>query len=345
MLGILRTLVWQLLDRKPNQIHFLKDVYDVGLPLDVIGAQKALWHLLAKGDLCRLVLDGLDECATGVRIEILQLCQTLQLKAKIFVVSRFETDIGRAISKMAGRVAEFAVSREDNSGDIRAYLTKKVKQLEFSDVELVGRIVQQLSIGASGMFMCFWLMIEELTQQPNAAQVEEVLENLPSSLDAVYGRVLNRIDQSKHNRDLVYRMLQWITCALRPVFVAELDFALATESNSLAFNPKRRMMKPKAQIAEYGGSLNEIYNSTGQVRVAHASVQNFLTSSRFETRSYSSMLLRPEAAHCELARYCLAYLSYRNIKYASVNDNLETSIANLDQRMRNDCFFEYAAVH
>lgn len=59
------------------------------------------------------------------------------------------------------------------------------------------------------------------------------LDNLPVGLHEIYERVLNRTNRyPPKKRALIFQMLQWITCSLRPLSVGEMTEALAIDFDS-----------------------------------------------------------------------------------------------------------------
>ena len=346
-LSIVRTWAAQLLEQKPSELEEISKIYRAsGVSLNKTNAVKALRHLVKVGSPCRLILDGLDECVSSVRTEVLQLCETLLPDAKLLVASRSEGDIEQAMLKMGRKMTRVHIRKEDNSADIQAYLRMMIKGLQLNNIELEDLITTKLLDGANGMFMWVRLMMEELYRQTTTRQVKKCLENLPTGLHDVYGRVLERIDQSSPQvRSMARRMLQWIACALRPLSVSELVDALAIEIDSDRLDPDDRIINPSRMIANCCGSLIEIEKDKDIVRVAHASVQDFLISSLYTKEPYSALMVDPQDAHCMIARSCITYLSFGSLTYVAAGEDLNAALAKFEQHFKRNGFLEYVSLH
>ena len=353
-LDILRTLTWQLLRQKPDQLNTLADAYDSGEQLSARLLTNALRQLIRSGAACRLVVDGLDECREDVRKSVLRLCELLRPEDKMLIASRPEHDIHQEIRKLRKEFAMVPIREEDNSRDIRAYLQEQIRDLNFRDIEdpdlnvqqFEHQVSQKLFNASKGMFMWVRLMIDELSQQMTTDELQSALDNLPSGLHEVYERVLNRINQyPPRKRALTCRMLQWITCSLRPLSVGEMTEALAIDFDSGSLNPEKRLLKPRQFILECCGSLIEIDSNTGVVRVAHASVQDYLEDRSNNVDLSSSVLPAPAEIQADLSRSCLTYLCYEIIECVQVNANYDESGIKLNSHLQKHSFLAYATLH
>ncbi|KAH9976586.1 hypothetical protein BGW80DRAFT_1289215, partial [Lactifluus volemus] len=83
-----------------------------------------------------------------------------------------------------------------------------------------------LSKKSDGMFRWVACQLKEL-RKCLARNVERVLGELPKSLDETYMRLLEGIHEA--NRDDVYRLLQCLVVAIRPLTVEELAEILAID--------------------------------------------------------------------------------------------------------------------
>ena len=134
-LDMLRTLTWQLLRQKPDQLNTLTDAYDSGEQLSARLLNNALRQLIRSGAACRLVIDILDECREDIRKSVLRLCELLRPEDKILIANHPENDIHKEIRKLRKEFAMVPIREEDNSRDIRAYLQEKIRDLNFRDIE------------------------------------------------------------------------------------------------------------------------------------------------------------------------------------------------------------------
>ena len=64
----------------------------------------------------------------------------------------------------------------------------------------------------------------------NRKAIRDALEHLPKGLDSTYAEAMTRIDkQNRDDRDLAENVLSWISYAVRPLSITELQHALAIE--------------------------------------------------------------------------------------------------------------------
>lgn len=116
----------------------------------------------------------------------------------------------------------------DVQKDIELFVTSEVKAdtalAPFKDL-----IIDKIMGTSDGMFRYSKLMIEEL-QIPTFLTVSEVLESLPSGLNAMYARALLRLPDTL--RELRQTTLMYLSCAHRPVTVEEVIYAHAARPRS-----------------------------------------------------------------------------------------------------------------
>ena len=346
VLGVLRTWVWQLLQKDPDGVHELEDMYNRGEVPNQINLTDALRVLLRRSSSCWLVLDGLDECEPVDRGKLLEICGSVVSDTKLLITSRNEDDIAERISKLNSSLHRtIRIDPSDNEADIKSYLDDKVKGLPGDD-DLKMEISSKLSAGAKGMFLWVVLMIEDLSSSFDTEELEESLENLPDGLDVIYARVLDRINSFKKEsqKQKARVLLQWIACAAQPLSIFEIGSAMAITYDEDEFNGKRAITDPKRFISQCCGPLVDIGSTDSIVRIAHASVKDFLLS-QSQLTSISSYLVDEKEAHNHIARSCLTYISYKNNEYVVVNEDYDKSVANLDKRIKDNRFLRYAVLH
>ena len=151
--------------------------------------------------------------------------------------------------------------------------------------------------------------------------VRRILQELPTSLDETYERMLREI--LKANPDQAYRLLQCLTVATRPLRVNELAEILALDFDGgkdeiPVLNRDWRWDNGQQGVLATCSSLIVVVDShdsnlgwkTRVVQFAHFSVKEFLTSDRLaEIRTNISRFhIRLEPAHTIIAQSCLAIL-------------------------------------
>ena len=74
------------------------------------------------------------------------------------------------------------------------------------------------------------LYMDSVVSKNNRKAIQHSLENLPERLDDTYEEAMKRIySQSREDWELASEVLAWITFALRPLLMEELQCALAVQ--------------------------------------------------------------------------------------------------------------------
>src|SRR6201996_5065524 len=161
-----------------------------------------------------------------------------------------------------------------------------------------------------------WVFCQlETLRQCLPQSVRRTLNELPSSLDDTYERVMMGIKRA--NQSHAYRMLQCLTVAIRPLTVAELaellafDFEVA-EGEMPKLNSNWRWEDHEEAVLSTCSSLVTVVPNDGSpvVQFSHFSVKEFLMSDRLatSTRDISQYHISLEDAHTLLAHASLAVL-------------------------------------
>jgi hypothetical protein len=167
-----------------------------------------------------------------------------------------------------------------------------------------------------------WVFCQlEMLQNCLPQNVRRVLQELPTSLDETYERMLR--DILKANPDQAYRLLQCLTVATRPLRVDELAEILALNFDDAndgvpALHKDWRWDDERQGVLATCSSLIVVVDSydyslgrmTRVVQFAHFSVKEFLTSDRLTDikADVSRFHIHLEPAHTVVAQACLAIL-------------------------------------
>ena len=144
--------------------------------------------------------------------------------------------------------------------------------------------------------------------------IEKTLKELPESLDETYARILKNI--TKASRDLVIRLLECLSVAIRPMRVEELAEVLALDFDGPKGTPPelkdcRQLEDRKRDVLSICSSFILLVGNDdfGVIQFSHFSVKEFLTSDRlFTSNEISQFHINDELAHTTLAQACLGTL-------------------------------------
>jgi len=148
------------------------------------------------------------------------------------------------------------------------------------------------------------LHIERLNDLTCKDDIEDILEDLTTSVDEAYRKTFDRLkEKSRQKQELVDKVLLWLCYTRRPLQSEELEVAVAYQWNEQEEEFTMRSRVPRKIILEtcLGLVVNE---QSGAIRLVHKSLESW-----FKTNYRSN--IDPEAY---LGRSLLSYLSHESIK-------------------------------
>ncbi|KAF3934040.1 hypothetical protein ABW19_dt0202748 [Dactylella cylindrospora] len=160
--------------------------------------------------------------------------------------------------------------------------------------------------------------------------IDASLKTLPATLHETYDRILKAIDVDP-NKEIVVRIFQLLTFAVRPLTVGEVAEALAVDlSDSGEFNPDLRIPNPLQTLSGSSSLIvvgdeaenlkrhPDLYNSV-EIQLAHFSVKEYFLSKHM----YSSFRLAMEekVANAVITKICLAAFPLSSSSVAVCSEN------------------------
>jgi len=158
--------------------------------------------------------------------------------------------------------------------------------------EIVSLLVQK----SQGIFLWVKLALAEMVATAHTKQnVMEVLEGLPSEMTNFYQKILNEMSSKLRlsNKPLAKLILQFATCAIRPLKIMELQAALQPQFGML--------LDLKYTIHRVCPHLFKVDEATSVIQPIHGTVKDFLLQDRL-----SEFGVDAREAHRELTIVCLA---------------------------------------
>ncbi|CAG8958257.1 hypothetical protein HYFRA_00000611 [Hymenoscyphus fraxineus] len=224
-----------------------------------------------------IIVDGLDEISNN-RAGITRHLKSLNDRSntiKTLFASRPEIDIGYELEGFS------QVSIAANSSDLRLYVTSEIerrtreRRLNIKDLSLKEHIMKVLSEGADGMFRWVSCQMDYLCECSNDRERREALTKLPPDLPSSYERVLERVNRSsKQNQVLVLRTLNWIVYANEPLTTTQLLQALAVNNGEKSFDSSA--MTTEEELLNWCSSLVRRNRISSRLELAHFTVKEFL---------------------------------------------------------------------
>jgi len=288
-----RPALSELMDMLENEMHYFSKVY--------------------------IVIDALDECteAGDARTQLLTILRALKADVNLLITSRPLDSIGTMLQGVP------QLNIKAKSDDIRTYVLARMSE----DIHLVGRksddgqlqedIVKTCCDKADGMyasnclsycleiilslhprFLLAKLHMDSLASKPTRRAIRKALETLPKQLDETYDQAMERItSQSEDYSALAKNVLAWVSSAVRPLTVTELQHALAVELATTELD-EDNIIEEELLVSVCLG-LVEVDRMSAIIRLVHFTAQDYFVRTRLK--------LFPEAQKM-IATACLSYL-------------------------------------
>ena len=140
------------------------------------------------------------------------------------------------------------------------------------------------------------------------------LQALPKTLEASYGRMVDRIDPV--DQAYARRIFLWLTYSMYPLDLASVAETAIFEPGITSIDEESRLSDPK-DVLDICGMFVYQNNISDEVRLSHHTVREYLS-----TAKESPMYLPEKESHKDMAELCLTYL---------LMDNFETPFENPDK--------------
>jgi hypothetical protein len=191
-----------------------------------------------------IVLDGIDEAPRKERETLFRLLKDLEDSFKSNAQSHIQVLlIGRpdlrndTVFVWDKPIIYIEVSARKTKGDILAYIKSSVGRVRAlkqarepldSRLKLRKDIINKLSDGANGMFLWVNLMLDEIEDMSRPSDINDALNNAPRSLTKMIRHIFERLEEDLRGfrKDDFKEILAWVTCAQRPLNLAELKTVL-----------------------------------------------------------------------------------------------------------------------
>lgn len=296
--AVLRGLICRFVKEYPPLISYLEKAYvDSGSKLLDHNAFFALSHVLSQMlsderiPQTYIVIDALDECEADplslLDFIIEKSARQVGIKSKWIIssrpIERIERKLAPIVSERGFMALALGENQEQLTDAVNAFIDVKISKLDLEEEEMKAHIREKLRGKADGTFLWVALVFEEL-QNSQVWEIEDVLEEIPSSLEAIYSRILDQIlpadeectnSRTKANREFCKLILSRAILAYRPLYLDEIAVLSELPQN------KKRYIK---DIVRSCGSLLAIQDD--QVYLVHQSVRDFLSAEASKERIF-----------------------------------------------------------
>jgi ankyrin repeat protein len=310
--AVLRGLVHQIVDKRPLLVkHALPYFETPERTQQTLSSLEALWiifsKLIADVELGTMfcVLDGLDECEEStLRVLLPRFVGLLAGEDPPSSQSMFKLAIvSRDMPGLQGctRVRLDPDNDEMVVDDIKLFVSARIEELSritgFND-DFRASVQTVLLDRAEGTFLWVGFAMHELLQKQTCTEIWEALEDLPSGLPPIYGRMLLRIPAKQ--REISRAILRWVTMAARPLRLDELAAAAGVQSSA----PYTTIEQATRDAITHCGPLLKVQEQ--EVAFVHQSARDYLLRKECDSDAVlEEFRLRDEPSHLELAQKCL----------------------------------------
>ena len=305
----LRSMAWQMAIKHPQ---ILMMVFEICSKDDQLAKAdyRTVWRKLFLDGLLRVkidrpqywVIDALDECRSDHELVPLLLKASEMLNVRIVVTSRNKYEsYGQIIPSKTNVISE-EISEDDTKLDISLFLRASMCFLpSVNEGDRQSTVVKILEKSA-GCFLWVNLVLKELRQVHTAAEVFQVLEDVPSDMDELYSRILNSMSKTAYGKMLAKAILTWTVCSARPLTTEELYHALQLDI-------KDSIDSIEKSITSCCGQLVYV-DARSRVHMIHQTARDFLLRPSIA----SEFAINRKAGQKRLATTCLQYLCGNEMK-------------------------------
>src|SRR5579862_4271607 len=172
--------------------------------------------------------------------------------------------------------------------------------------------------------------MDSLAKEDNLKAVRRALAALPRGLDATYDEAMRRIRGQNHaEARRAEQVLSWISYALRPLTLIEIQHALAVEPEDADFDEDAAPYE--GVLVSVCAGLVTIDRESNIIRLVHYTTQEYFERNRATWFP---------CAQTSIARTCLIYISFDVFAEGHCRSDRELEI-----RMQKYALLEYAARH
>jgi ankyrin repeat protein len=336
--------------KKPHLADGIYDIYleTAGAATPIESYKRALASILKDGEPCYIVIDGLDECH-GKYSDISKAMFHISSHAKLLVISRWVTWIEQCFP-LGSMTSTLDITTTHTSRDISLFVESKTQELDL-DPKLVDKLSTLLIAKADGMFLWVKLTIEYLSQQATLEDTVEALKDLPKDLEALYERLVRRLQELPQSRyKLACKLIQWIFSSLRPLSLEQLKIALSVTPGGNRQKYPNNVLSLEKFVRESCSPLLELDEAKGTVRFVHASAVDFLSRSTRPTSHFKFMegeqpAFIPKVTNPYCASVCLTYLSIEEIEFVPEDRDPRVYNRNLDKYLARYPFLQYCVLN
>ncbi|KAH6610672.1 hypothetical protein Trco_000692 [Trichoderma cornu-damae] len=295
-LAILKTFVLSLVNESPdltaiafaNYVEKYAKISSKLLRTMLVGSPEKP-GLLQGVPVCRIVVDGLDECELPEQKVIINaLIQLISPgSCKLLICSRDVPEIRRALQRNSRRLATISLSNESAlvNNTIHAFAKSKIEELMDDkpmlrdDSDMSDELIQIIVDKSDGMFLWAKLVLDLARDVDNLLELHDTLTTTPQELSKLYDQILGLLckGQPEKRIERIMRTLAWITLAKRPLKPHEILHGVTVTPETPIVNKWNKL--DDVVIDRCKPLIEELPN--GSIALIHFTLQEYF-SAKFE---------------------------------------------------------------
>ncbi|KAF8241787.1 hypothetical protein K440DRAFT_676974, partial [Wilcoxina mikolae CBS 423.85] len=310
------------------------------------------------------IIDGLDECEESTRNELIKFLVSIYVPANHTARNTDETFLKfiltsrpyGSIEERFARLPTIRLKAEEQtpaiSVDIELVINAEVKALgeAWHLTDDVRRKFRDILVkGADRTFLWVSLILKILKdpQPASESELHEILNNIPSDLDAIYEKVLRGSREPQKAKTI----LQIVVAATRPLTLNEMDIALAIRPGHKSIEDlKPNRLFIQSTVKDICGLFVKIIDS--KIYLIHQTAKEFLIKHSTTTIPTTEMWkhsLCPIESSLTLAKSCIYYLLFTVFEthplVLSSGFPTGESRQEINRYTKEHVFLDYAAKH
>ncbi|KAI1322656.1 hypothetical protein F5Y16DRAFT_35563 [Xylariaceae sp. FL0255] len=328
---LLRSIAFQMAQTLPGLMEKMTHLVEEALDLESADP-RIIWErvfkfLVFKSDLhtpVYWVIDGLDENEDPRGLVRLLFDISTSFPIRIFITSRQTSEIASAFQRPPRHVKLVTIEFEGHLEDLRHHVQSELRIAGTEDFrrDVEDRIIKR----SQNNFLWVRLAVDRVNQCHVSTDVDAALEDFPIGMEALYNRMAASVTELQNSRDraLAVRILQCVSCALRPLSVHELSQTLGDDAQHV-------LDLPRAIIDICGGFI--VIDHDGNVAIIHQTARDYLLHGSGMGRPLN---VYPEEAHKQL---------FLDTMKCLMSDNLRIGLARPQRPVFVDYASEFWSIH
>ncbi|KAK0705607.1 hypothetical protein B0H67DRAFT_497495 [Lasiosphaeris hirsuta] len=241
------------------------------------------------------VIDAIDECCGDGMPEFVSLLLGLSSESfiRVFMTGRPDMRLERLISDNSTQISEIKAGKAGTLQDIEIFLRAKCPRT--TDIDSFQAILDTALSKSNGIFLWAALTVARMEKAHNLEDMQAVLEETPSEMDAFYSRIITSLASlPPASYETTKCILKWTICSTKPLTIGELREAVKLDVG-------KTLVASAYQLESMVGNLI-LVDSDSRVHIMHETASAFLTKRR------DNFWVNPLEAHSRLAEICLDIL-------------------------------------